>query len=131
MKRVLFLTLMSVVLMSCSKDDDGITEDPKGIDYLFKYEVNNVDRITIEITIFEYNNQGERIGYNTLSNCKKGDNKKFTSKIGAEKLKIQMKAIADDNVSSFFWVQQVYYLDKGKSNNITLTGDDMLGKNEP
>lgn len=61
-----------------------------------------------------------------MENCKTGTKKTFEANEKAEKVKIH---ITMNSKSS--WVQNVFYLEKGKNLDIVINGDVLIGNKEP
>jgi hypothetical protein len=115
------------VLNSCSKDD---TENLSTTSYTLKYTIPNFTGITTSILFFEYNSSGEKIGTNAVDNCVTGTTKTFVANSMTVKVKayFTMETVVSSDSK---WIQQVYYLNKGKNTTITISGETMIGSNEP
>lgn len=126
----LLLTAMFLTFSACSSDDDE-KEEVQETTYTFTYTADNPPQgITANITLFEYNEKGERVGQKPVNNCRKGYSQNFTANANAQKVKVYLVATyGTQSVAN--WVQQVYYLEKGKNVNVAVTGDSRMGTTEP
>lgn len=126
MKKILFLfaVVLPLIFTSCSKDDDDeITT------YTFKCNLEDYSTIETTVTLFEYTSSSEKVGTNSVT-AKNGLTKAFTANEKTEKVKVYVKM--DNGIKpSYNWVQQVFYLEKGKNTDIEVTGKTMLGTKEP
>ena len=69
----LLLTAMFLTFSACSSDDDEIKQETKDTTYTFTYTADNPPQgITANITLFEYNDKGERVSQNAVNNVRKG-----------------------------------------------------------
>jgi len=127
-KSYLSLILISLLfLFSCTK----VEEEYIPSTYTFKYSVNDYAGLSIDITLFEFNNLGEKIGTNSINNCKNGTMKTFTANKMAEKVKIFYILRTGTVSSTGKWVQQVFYLNKSDKATIEMTNNSIVGSNEP
>ena len=68
----LLLTAMFLTLSACSSDDDEEIEIADTI-YMFTYTGENPpDGVYLNVTLFEYNELGEKIAQNHYNRCRKG-----------------------------------------------------------
>ena len=132
MKKKLFLFLlmfMPLLLVSCGDDE------PDSTTYTVNYTLDDSSGSTtiyVDLTFFEYNETDERIATNSISKIKKGTTKTFTASERAEKVKVYMKMYAESvDVSSYKWVQTVFYLNKGKDTKIPIGDNTIVGNYEP
>ena len=128
MKKYLFLLIFALpfVFSSCSKNDD-----PKETTYTFSYNLPGYESVSTNITIFEYNQAGEKIANNSFDIPSSGIySKKFTANSMAEKVKVYVVMKAG-TVTSNRWVQQVFYLTTGSNTDIEMTGSTKVGTSEP
>lgn len=134
MKRInfLFSAILAIVLLaSCEKVPAPAPDTTYTINMMMS--VNADAAVQIDLTAFEYNEAGEKIGNNTMERAVKGSSKKFTASKNTVKVKIYVKmyAVNGSGVANYQWVQQVYYLDEGKDNVIDIKDDTRIGKSEP
>lgn len=126
MKKSLFLVLfalVTVVFSSCSKDDDENNETTYTVAF------NAYDGISTTVRIFECNDNGDKIGNNSIK-FKTGDEKAFTASPNTSKIKIYLSTeSAMGNVNK--WVQQVYILKKGNNTKIEINDNTLVGNIEP
>ena len=115
---------------ACSKDDDE-KEKVQDTTYTFSYTANDPPKgFTTNITLFEYNEKGEQIVQNHVNNCKKGRSEKFTANTDSRKIKVYL-VVTNGTQSVYNWVQQVYYLEKEKNIDVSVTGESRVGTKEP
>lgn len=127
----LLLTAMFLTFSACSNDDDEIKQETKDTTYTFTYTADNPPQgITANITLFEYNDKGERVSQNAVNNVRKGHSQNFKANVNAQKVKVYLVA-TNGSQSEANWVQQVYYLEKGKNVEVAVTGSMRIGKTEP
>lgn len=134
MKHFKFFLLTVVALTiglsfsSCSKDDDDDAE----VKYIVKIDddLGSTSIIDVDLTMFEYNNNGEKINSQTWKTVKSGESKEFTANPSAVKVKVYLTLSSTLTSSSSKWVQKVYYLNEGTT-IISIEGTSVLGYNEP
>lgn len=135
----LFVSLMcSVIFIGCSKEKEKeVTSDE--MTYTFQ---SNISLITTEgvtpeasyVMLFECDQAGSKIKNNKIEPIEKGKAYTFTADSHASKVKIYYKhkpLYSSYGGSTIGWIQQVFYLEKGKNTNITITGESVIGSNEP
>lgn len=124
MKKILFLLAMlpMFVFTACSSDDD----ESGSTTYTVTWDMSEHELVTTDIIAFEYSSSGDKIANNKMENCKTGTKKSFKANEKAEKVKIY---ITMNSKSS--WVQNVYYLEKGKNLDIVINGNVLIGSKEP
>ena len=126
MKKVLFmLALLPIFLFTSCSDDD----DPASTSYTFNWELEDYSMITTNVILFEYSADGEKVANNTIE-CHHGLSKVFTANEKTEKVKVYVK-MEGGSQTTIRWVQQVYYLQKGKNIDITVNGETIIGTKEP
>lgn len=126
MKKVLFmLALLPIFLFTSCSDDD----DPASTSYAFNWELEDYSMITTNVILFEYSADGEKVANNTIE-CHQGLSKVFTANEKTEKVKVYVK-MEGGSQTTIRWVQQVYYLQKGKNIDITVNGETIIGTKEP
>ena len=124
MKKV-FLCLSFFVLVaicSCSKETT----------YSF---TDNTDYSGISVTdrhiyLKEYDINGSCVANNSLDSPTKGQSYIFTANDRSELVKVYLTLKIQSN-SLYRWVQQVYYLEKGKNIEISIDGQTLVGPSEP
>lgn len=128
----LLLTAMFLTFSSCSKDDDEKKEEVQDTTYTFSLTADDPSSkgITTDITLFEYNDKDERVAQKHVKDCRKGHVETFTASSNSQKVKIYMTNTKGSQ-SIYRWVQQVYYLEKGKNVSIVVTGETRVGTTEP
>lgn len=131
--RVVFaaLALAALVLVGCSKEDPR-----KDTTYTLSVTGMTVPDAskgqTWEYIIFEYSEQGEKVGQNSAFYTADPLIQKFTVKSEhAVKVKVYIDARANGKRVLSNWVQQVYYLKDGENTDINLDGSTIIGTKEP
>lgn len=122
---ILFLPL---ILSSCGGDDE-----PDYTTYTVNYTIDDVQNVLVDLTFFEYNDTGEKIATNSISEAKKGTKKTFTASSRATKVKVYIKMYSSNSAitPAYRWVQNVFYLENGKNIDINLTNNTIIGNYEP
>ena len=110
---MLLCAMMVFSLSSCSKEEGVST-------YTFKFNAPTLWG-DASVILFECDNIGDKINSNSIK-CKKGYSKTFTAREGAERIKVYIDGK---------WVQQVFILNNGSNTNIEITGNTLIGKEEP
>lgn len=126
---LLFLLFLPIVFVSCGSDDE-----PDYSTYTLNYNLGEESSlILVDLTLFEYNDAGEIVATNSISEIKNGTSRKFTANSRATKVKVYIKLYSSVSTvtPSYNWVQQVFYLENGRNVNIDITGSTMTGKYEP
>lgn len=133
MKKIVLFAILTTTLFaittSCSKDEE-VGKNLTKSSYTVSYDTPDVSGVTVDLTLFEYNSNGERIHSNAMTNCKVGNSKKFTATTNAQKVKVFLTMSGSGN-SKNTWVQQVYYLIPNSDVNITLNMQTIAGNLEP
>ncbi len=126
---MLLCATLALSVSSCSKDDgdDSVLTSTYTVSYS---SINPPDGVEIDITVFEYNDKDETIHQSHMNNVRLGSTRKFTAKGNSQKLKVYIET-SSESQSTFFWVQQIYYLEPGGNINIDITDDIRVGKVEP
>lgn len=90
----LLLTAMFLTFSSCSTDDDndeggGRREEVTETTYTFSFMADDPSSqgITTDITLFEYNDKGERVSQKHLKDCRKGHTETFKANFNSQKVK--------------------------------------------
>ena len=134
MKHFKFFLLTIVALTicfsfsSCSKDDDDDTE----VRYIVKIDdsIGSTSVINVDLTMFEYNNNGEKINSQVWKAVKGGESKEFIANPTTVKVKVYLTLSSSLTSPSSKWAQKVYYLNEGTT-IISIEGTTILGYNEP
>ena len=117
----LLILALPMVFASCKK------EEVKDSTYSFSYTSSYT--IPISIGIFEYTASNEKVEQNNFS-FTGNFTKKFTANKRTEKLKVFITFGTGSSAESY-WVDKVYYWDKGKNVNIDINDDTYLAEREP
>lgn len=127
---LLLCTFCLAIFSSCSKDDEA-SLDEKETTYTFFYSAIDIpDGFDLDITLFEYNENNERVSQKNINSVHQGYSEKYVADKNATKVKVYME-MSKDGFSVYDWVQQVYYLEIGGNINIDITNDIRVGKKEP
>lgn len=129
MKRLFLLILIVPLIMACSKSSGGGDSDSTTYTLYNKVKLPDAVGAKIDYTLYEYNSKGEKIANHKIPNMKEGASSTFTANPQAEKVKVFFSYWGHLNYDH--WVQQVFYLKKGKNISITITNDTATGDNEP
>jgi len=118
--------------VSCSKADP----EKKAATYTVKMNIPTATAdatVKVDIKAFEYNEEGEKVANNSISPALYGQSKTFTANSRSVKVKIYLKMYAENDFVAprYRWVQQVFYLEKGKNIDILLEGTTTIGNSEP
>mgnify|MGYP002484593490 FL=1 len=116
----LLLTAMFLTFSACSSDDDETT---------YTLVFNAYQGISTTLRIFECNDNGEKIGNNSIQ-LKTGEQQTFTASSSTSKVKIYISRESTMGNTNK-WVQQVFLLNKGENTTITIDDKTIVGPNEP
>lgn len=105
---------------ACSSDDDETT---------YTVVFNAYQGISTTLRIFECNDNGEKIGNNSIQ-LKTGEQQTFTASSSTSKVKIYISRESTMGNTNK-WVQQVFLLNKGENTTITIDDKTIVGPNEP
>ena len=134
MKRFITLLAMAAIMIGCQKDPNGGQETAK-CSYTVKMAMTNVSTTSTvhdDLMAFEYNEAGEKTGNNTITMATTGKSQTYTANDRSVKVKLYFKMYT--NKSSYTehkWVQQVFYLEKGKTIEVALADNSLVGNKEP
>ena len=134
MKRFITLLAMAAIMIGCQKDPNGGQETAK-CSYTVKMAMTNVSTtstVHYDLMAFEYNEAGEKTGNNTITMATTGKSQTYTANDRSVKAKLYFKMYT--NKSSYTehkWVQQVFYLEKGKTIEVALADNSLVGNKEP
>lgn len=116
---------MMLPFFACTRD---VVKDTT---YTFMYyDMEVPEGFEIDITLFEYNDNEEKIAQNTIENIKDGFSRQFVANKNAQKVKVYLTT-RYNSYSVYRWVQQVYYLETGEDTKIEVTGTIRVGTSEP
>ena len=137
MKRILTLFVFAVLaatITSCQKDAAGGGETAK-CSYTVKMAMTNVSAsstVHYDLMAFEYNEAGEKTGNNTITMATTGKSQTYTANDRSVKVKLYIKMYTDkSSYTEHKWVQQVFYLEKGKTIEVALADNSLVGNKEP
>ena len=137
MKRILTLFVFAVLaatITSCQKDPAGSGETAK-CSYTVKMAMTNVSAsstVHYDLMAFEYNEAGEKTGNNTITMATTGKSQTYTANDRSVKVKLYIKMYTDkSSYTEHKWVQQVFYLEKGKTIEVALADNSLVGNKEP
>ena len=134
MKRFLTLLAMAALLMGCQKDPGG-TQDTAKCSYTVKMAMTGVtttSTVHYDLMAFEYNEAGEKTGNHTITMATTGKSETYTANERSVKVKLYFKMYTDkSSYTEHKWVQQVFYLEKGKAIEVALMDSSLVGNKEP
>ena len=125
MKKLLFYftIIIMATLTSCKKETTYTFTD--NLDYSTYTYIRNVYTI-----LSEYDVKGHCVANNVIESSVCGQCYTFTANDRAEMVKVYLRTTTISSVVSK-WVQQVYYLEKGKNTEIVIDGQTIVGSSEP
>ena len=134
MKKIISLTTflaLIVLILGCSKD-----AMEQSSTFTFKMEMSKATSsspIFFDVTLYEYSASNERIANHEVRKAYFGSSKKFTANSQAQKVKVYFKMYAESSAVApqYRWINQVYYLEKGKNVYISLADDTRIVTHEP
>lgn len=127
MKRLLnfILAIFAIIaLASCTKESKDTT-------YEFRYLVSDIENVDVDVILFEYSSNDERVGTNSISDLRHGHTATFTASSMAVKVKVYITMKYYNSSESNKWIQQVFYLEPESNIIITLSDDTIIGNKEP
>lgn len=81
---------------------------------------------------FEYNDADEKTGNHSITMATTGKSETYTANERSVKVKLYLKMYTDLNsYTEYKWVQQVFYLEKGKTIEVALADHSLVGNKEP
>jgi len=128
---ILVILIATTLMFSCQKVD---TE--KSTTYTIKMNMPTATadaNVKYALTVFEYNEDGEKVANNSIDPALYGSSKTFTANSRSVKLKVHVKMYAPSSAISpvYRWVQQVFYLEDGKNIDILLEDTTTVGNSVP
>lgn len=122
MKKILFLfaTLIAFTLSSCTKETT----------YVVSNNTSDLEGLTVDIRMIEYDGNGSKVAVNAINNVKKGDKKEFVANNHAEKLVCQLYWDFG-STNKTYYVANVFYLEEGKTIEVTLDDHTMISGSNP
>lgn len=134
MKRFITLLVLAAMIIGCQKDPNGGQETAK-CSYTVKMAMTNVSTtstVHYDLMAFEYNEAGEKTGNNTITMATTGESQTYTANDRSVKVKLYFKMYTDkSSYTEHKWVQQVFYLEKGKTIEVALSDNSLVGNKEP
>ena len=131
-----FITLIALVslIMGCQKAPDGGQETTK-YSYTVKMAMTDVSAtsyVHYDLMAFEYNDAGEKTGNHTITMATTGKSATYTANERSVKVKLYFKMYSDkSSYTEYKWVQQVFYLEKGRAIEVALSDNSLVGNKEP
>lgn len=134
MKRIITLIALAVLFIGCQKDP-GATQDTVKCSYTVKMVMTGVtttSTVHYDLMAFEYNEAGEKTGNHTITMATTGKSETYTANERSVKVKLYFKMYTDkSSYTEHKWVQQVFYLEKGKTIEVALMDSSLVGNKEP
>ena len=134
MKRLITLLAMAAILIGCQKDPNG-GQDTAKCSYTVKMAMTGVtasSTVHYDLMAFEYNEAGEKTGSHTFTRATTGKSETYTANERSVKVKLYYKMYTDNSsATAYKWVQQVFFLEKGKTIEVALMNSSLVGNKEP
>lgn len=134
MKRVIAI-LSAIAALTILSSCQVKEEEPKPTTYTVKMllsDVSSTSSIKVDLTAFEYNEEGEKIASNSMDEVCTGDIKTFEANKRSVKVKLYLKMYSNLSTSTKSrWIQQVFYLEPEHNIDVVLKDDTMIGPDEP
>lgn len=130
-KRLLMLfAFVAVLMVGCEKED---TPNLQTSTYTVSVSGIQVPSgMALEVLAVEYNASNEKLQINRFDLTSSSMSRNYTANSRTEKVKIALNASnPSTGQSASLWIQQVFYLDKGKNTVISVTGNSPTGSSEP
>lgn len=134
MNRIITLLAIAFMLIGCQKDPNS-GQDTAKCSYTLKMAMTGVtttSNVHYDLMAFEYNDAGEKTGNNTITMVTTGKSQTYTANDRSVKVKLYFKMYMDkSSYTEHKWVQQVFYLEKGKTIEVALSDNSLVGNKEP
>lgn len=138
MKKIISLiTLVAIAAMTigCQKDPGAGEQQAAQCKYTVKMAMTNVtttSTVHYDLMAFEYNDAGEKTGNHSITLATTGKSETYTANDRSVKVKLYYKMYTDkSSYTEHKWVQQVFYLEKGKTITVALEDTSLVGNKEP
>ena len=129
------LAILTTITFGCQKDPNGGKEESTKYSYTVKMAMTNVSAsstVHYDLMAFEYNDAGEKTGNRTITMATTGKSETYTANERSVKVKLYFKMYTDkSSYTEHKWVQQVFYLEKGKTIEVALSDNSLVGNKEP
>lgn len=136
-KLITLISLVSMMIFAfgCQKAPQGDKQESAATTYTVKMEMTNVStssKVHYDLTAFEYNEGGEKLGSHGITMATTGKAATFTANDRSVKVKLYIKMYTDvSSYTEYYWLQQVFYLEKGKNIDVVLANESLIGAKEP
>ena len=136
MKKLIYVALAVIASLSLFSCEKIVPEpEPEPTTYTVKMQLSvatSTASAKVDITVFEYNEAGEKIASNSMNEVTVGDSRTFTANSRSVKVKLHVRMYSTaTSYSKSYWVQQVYYLEPEGNIDVIFKDDTKLGSNEP
>lgn len=138
MKRIyslIALVALAAMTIGCQKDPGAGEQQTAQCKYTVKMAMTNVTTTSsphFDLMAFEYNDAGEKTGNHTITLATTGKSETYTANERSVKVKLYFKMYTDkSSYTEHKWVQQVFYLEKGKTIEVALADNSLVGNKEP
>ena len=138
MKRLITLislAMMMTITLGCQKGNPNGDGDSAKCTYTVKMAMTNVSTtstVHYDLMAFEYNDAGEKTGNHAITKATTGRSETYTANERSVKVKLYFKMYTDkSSYTEYKWVQQVFYLEKGKTIEVALSDNSLVGNKEP
>lgn len=129
------LAILMAVTLGCQKDPNGGEQETPKCSYTVKMAMTNVSAsstVHYDLMAFEYNDAGEKTGNHSITMATTGKSETYTANERSVKVKLYFKMYTDkSSYTEYKWVQQVFYLEKGKTIEVALADHSLVGNKEP
>lgn len=137
-KRLLLLfASASVLMVGCEKENTSSSNGNSPSQQISTYTVSVSgiqvpSGMALEVLAVEYSASNERLQINRFDLTSSSMTSNYTANSRTEKVKIAFNASnPNTGQSASLWIQQVFYLDKGRNTVISVTGSSPTGSSEP
>ena len=138
MKRIIsmiMLVAIAAMTLGCQKDPGAGEQQATQSKYTVTMAMTGVtatSTVHYDLMAFEYNDAGEKTGNHSITLATTGRSETYTANERSIKVKLYYKMYTDkSSYTEHKWVQQVFYLEKGKTIEVALANNSLVGNLEP
>ena len=138
MKRIIsmiMLVAIAAMTLGCQKDPGAGEQQATQSKYTVTMAMTGVtatSTVHYDLMAFEYNDAGEKTGNHSITLATTGRSETYTANERSIKVKLYYKMYTDkSSYTEHKWVQQVFYLEKGKTIEVALANNSIVGNLEP
>ena len=129
------LVALAAMTIGCQKDTGAGEQQTAQSKYTVKMAMTNVtttSTVHYDLMAFEYSDAGEKTANHTITMATTGKSETYTANEHSVKVKLYYKMYTDkSSYTEHKWVQQVFYLEKGKTIEVALANNSLVGNLEP